>query len=205
MKGIKTISAALSCLFLLGCTATGSSEVKPIGQSNLCIPQDQLLQLSLKESDGEHDISPQVYEAMSISWEEMQEAVPEYKDTKTTAKGSLYNPLHITITQAKERELPPYPQHVFLLDPEIPLLTGVKPEKIIAWDVLEGHRSNYKYWGDCTFDAFEQKGSVSCNRRLNVYDLNFDYSISQENLKLYTQIDRYLLDKLKGWECSLVK
>jgi len=201
MKGIKAVPAVFCCLSLLGCSIAGSSEVKPIGQSNLCIPKDQLLPLSLKKSEGNHDASPQVYEAMSISWEEMQKAIPEYKGAKTTAKGNLHNPLHITITQSKEMELPLYPQQAFLLDPETPLLTGVKPEKIIAWDVLEGLRSNYKYWGDCTFDAFEQKGPVSCNRRLNAYGLNFDYSITQENLKLYIQIDRYLLDKLKSWEC----
>ncbi len=192
----------LKILFVLGCSNLTGTDSIPFDDSKLCIPKSELLALSPAHSDKHYDSDEGVYEALSFSWQSMQEAVPEYIGQTRTKNGTQYYPLHVTITEFKAYELPAFPADAYQIDQRVPELIGAKTEKILAWDVLRGRSDNYTFWGDCTFINFKRTGPVSCNRRLSVHGLNLDYIIHQDNLHLYSQIDQFLLSRFKTWRCK---
>lgn len=191
----------LTCGLLIGCNGE-SNAASPIGKSNLCIPRDQLLSLGSNQDTEVFDSPPHVYEAFSVSWKEMQAQVPGYKGVREVNGHPQYSSLHVTITEQKYTQTSPFPDKPYLIDDAVPSLKGARPDKVIMWDVFEGTREQHGFWGYCSFEQFQQQGPVECTRRLSAYGLSFEYRVHQENLKLYPEIDLFLLNKLQKMECE---
>ncbi len=179
-----------------------SNAASPIGNSNLCIPQDQLLPLSSNQDKQSFDSPPHVYEAFSISWQEMQSKISGYIGVIEVNGYKRYHPLHVTITEQKDSQIPEFPENPYVIDDDLPRLVGSHPNKIIMWDVFEGNREQHNFWGYCSFENFKQQGAVECTRHFTEYDLSFYYRIHQDNLKHYPEIDQFLRNKLKKRECE---
>ena len=70
----------------------------------------------------------------------------------------------------------------------------------LAWTVTSGDVLSAGYWGSCT-DYFEEAGKFECLRQHQFEGLVFEYTIESENIKLYSQVDQFLVEKFSAWKC----
>lgn len=184
------------------------SQAKQIGDSNICIPNQFVLNLGSDDNDEIYDETPSVYEGVSIDASHIQQNIPEYQGTFGQGNDKIYAPLSITITQYKSnnRRVPEASEYDYFFSKASPNLVGYRNEwPYVNWSTFEIQPNQSRvYWGECTdYSSESNKKPVNCDRVLRVGEFNFEYSVSRSNIDLYPKIDTYIKNKVaEEWHCD---
>lgn len=184
-----------------------NSDVKQIGDTAICIPNQLMLSLGTGSQNlGDYDSAPDIYEAMSIDAEIIQQVIPEYQGQFGSGSAIRYAPLHVTITRQKPftNSIPTPSQYDSFFSKPNPQLVGYQTDPNDFWEAYEIQPDQSRtHWGFCSHYLFNTNNYIQCKRSLPIESLQFEYSVSRSNIDLYTKIDAYLKHKVtEEWRCD---
>lgn len=192
------------CTNLVACV--GSSDARQIGDTNICIPDQLLLNLGASsDQQSGYDSDPDIYEALSIDANIVQQAIPHYQGQFGSGNDKRYAPLHITITRQKTLidDIPAASQHDYFFSEPNPQLVGYQTDPNDFWEVYEIQPDQSRtHWGFCSHYLFDTDNHIQCKRSLALETLQFEYSVSRSNIDQYPKIDAYIREKVDTeWRC----
>ena len=182
-------------------------DAKQIGNTEICIPNQFMLNLgSGSQTLSGTDTAPDIYEAISIDADIIQQAIPEYQSQFGSGSSIRYAPLHVTITQQRPitKDTPAPSQNDYFFSKPNPQLVGYQTDPNDYWEAYEIQPDQSReHWGFCSHYLFSTDNYIRCKRSLPIDSLVFQYSISRSNIDLYPDIDTYLKQKVtEEWRCD---
>lgn len=186
---------------LVGCTSS-VPESRAVAGDYLCVPTEYKVSLPGEGHPGDGFDPEGGGYGISIFMEEVLVAqeIPGYKPTVRRGKSLRHQSLYVGLAPISHFQRPLSelgPTHA--LD-EHELLYATERDGVI-WEVVERAGGQRTHWGTCA-DLFTEEGAFDCLRVLAVEDLVLTYTIDQENLQWYSQIDDLLQDRVEQWRCD---
>lgn len=185
----------------ISCLATPPT--MQLGNSDICVPREFIVNLGPRSSDSNYDSGPEVYEALNIETTYLQKYIPNYVGAFGNGNDRRWYPLMITITQ-NSSYIPMYPSDEdskLTVSAKSPHLLALHPEELSSMETFDTSQVGNPFWGICSFLNLNSNAPLDCDRRLSIKGLDFDYTISRSNIDLYKEIDQFLIDKVKEWQC----
>ena len=189
-------------------TLAASKAEYRLGETGICIPDEYavLLPGARNSEKDDFDSSEGYGFNASIDSEEVSSNVEGYQETFNIGGDSRNQDLYMSLYPASENALTvdnPKPERRIKGTKDI-FLSGYTPEPLLLMDALKKDGRQYEKWGYCMHISWNNSPTkLRCKRTsLNVDSIRVKYEIVEPNLHLHDEIDKFIRNKVRGWQCQ---